>query len=249
MPRLKSRQKYIPNGFVFYQPQTKWSAPSNASFDVIVSAVISHRQGQPHIVSQFGLSTDYATVAEEVDAFNATICQRMGWTDFYVEGGSSAVALPFQQAALPPMPPIDQNKLAVAAAKVKKIWIGIKTLKEWAESGAPAVPAELSAKRAAVCATCPKNGQGDFTSWFTRPASEGIMKMIDLVKSRNLTTPDDDKLNICETCLCPMKAKVHPTIEIINSWMGDVDRAELSAVQNPSGGCWIVKEIWPERYP
>jgi hypothetical protein len=247
MPRLKSRQRQPPYGFKFYIPETKWAAP-DGSFDSVVNNTISHIQAHPELQAK-GWSADYGFIAERVDAYNAAVCRQMGWNDWITEGGG-AIANPFQVTpANPPPPPMDQNKLAAAAASVKKMWVGIRTLKEWVASGASAVSPELSAKRAAVCATCPKNGEGDLTSWFTKPAADGIRKMIEVVQEKKLSTPYDDKLNICQICLCPMRAKVHPTIEILNSWMGDAERAELSAVKNPSGGCWLPKEIWPERYP
>jgi hypothetical protein len=247
MPRLKSRQRSIPYGFRMYIPETKWAAP-DGSFDSVVNNTISHIQAHPELQAK-GWQADYGFIAERVDAYNAAVCRQMGWNDWITEGGG-AIANPFQVTpANPPPPPMDQNKLAAAAASLKKMWVGVKTLNDWIDSGEPAVAPELSAKRAKVCSTCPKNGQGDLTSWFTKPASEAIRKQLEKVQERKLSTPFDDKLNICEVCFCPMKLKAHVPIVAINAHLGDATRAELKAVVNPSGGCWMIAEIWPERHP
>jgi hypothetical protein len=76
-------------------------------------------------------------------------------------------------------------------------------------------------------------------------ASEAIRKQLEKVQDRKLSTPYDDKLNVCMVCFCPMKLKVHVPIASINHEMTDETRAALSAVEP----CWIPREIWPERYP
>lgn len=243
MPRLKSRQKFPPGGFVFYQPQTRWQSTPNASFDSIVNDIIMHRRGQPAMTEKAGLSTDYETVSNELDAFNAAIAKRQGWTDYYSEGGAET-ALPFPSAP-PSPPPTNPGRVSAAAASVKAIWQGVKTLNDWIDSGEPAVAPELSARRAEVCASCPKNAAGSFESWFTRPASEAMRRQLERVQDRKLTTSFDDKLNICQVCFCPMRLKVHVPIVAINAHLSDETRSALKAVTNPSGGCWLPKEIWP----
>lgn len=234
MSRLRNRQLQIPGGFRFYQPQTKWQPPPFASFNTIVQGLISHRNANPALRDQHHWATDDATVEIEVDEFNARICEQAGWGD-YVQAAIGGAAPPF----FPVPNQIDQSKLAVAASSVKKIWAGVRTLNDWLDSGDAPVPAEQSGARAGVCASCPKNVPGDFSNWFTRPASEAIRKQLERVKDRNLSTPNDEKLNVCDVCLCPMKLKVHTPLNFINAHLSQQIVDELAA-GNPA--CWIVRE-------
>lgn len=235
MSRLKSRNAFPPGGFSFYEPTTQWSSTPWASFDTIVQEIIAHRQGNPALKA---MATDYGTVAEQLDAFNSAKCEAMGWSAFLMDGGPSA---PFTNS---PPPPIDPSRLSAVAAEARAIWQGVRTLNDWIDSGEPAVPAELSAHRAEVCSTCPKNGKGDLASLFTKPAADAIRKQLEKVEGRKLSTPFDDKLNVCQTCWCPLRLKVHTPIVSINEHMSDEIRNALKAVVNPSGGCWIPKEIF-----
>ena len=247
---MKDRNRQPPYGWKFYVAETKWASPDNGSFDTVVKGLAAHISGHPELQAK-GWSTDYATLANLVDEYNAAVCQKMNWGDWILTGGGPSAPFPstspvLQDHPLLRAPVLDQNKLAVAASSVKKIWSGIKTLNEWIDSGEPAVAPELSARRAEVCSTCPKNGQGDLTSWFTKPAADGIQKQLEKVQNRKLSTPFDDKLFVCITCYCPLRLKVHTPIVNINAHMGEQVRADLKAVVNPSGGCWITAEIWPE---
>jgi hypothetical protein len=98
------------------------------------------------------------------------------------------------------------------------------------------VPKEQSASRASVCAGCPLNEAGDWTSWFTLPAANAIRNFLNSRKAWNLSTPDDDKLNVFGACGCVLKLKVHlPLKDFINE-MSPEDKDALW------GGCWIRAE-------
>lgn len=233
MARLKNRQIQIPGGLKFYQPQTKWQPPAFASFAVIVQSLISHRNANPALRDANRWPTDEATVADEVDEFNARMCEQAGWTD-YIQSAVGTAPPPF----FPAPSQMDQSKLVAAAGVVKKIWAGVRTLNDWLDSGDDPVPAEQSANRAAVCADCPKNVPGDFSTWFTKPASEAIRRQLERVKDRKLSTPDDVKLNICEVCYCPMKLKVHTPLKYINAHLSD----EVLKALESGNNCWILSE-------
>jgi len=233
--RLLDRNKQIPYGLKFLQPETQWKPRAAfSSFDTIVRGLISHRQSRPDLVASKKWALDYDTVAMEVDIFNALICSRHGWSNYITDG---------QGEAPPPKPQalLQQEKSAIAAAagKAKKIWGGIRTLNEWIDSGAPPVPTLMAESRAGVCAVCPKNGRGDFTAWFTKPASDAITKQIEKLKQMRLSTSKDDIINICDVCLCPLKLKVHTPAPFIKAHMGQDVLAELRMVPN----CWIISEI------
>jgi hypothetical protein len=223
MSRLKDRNKFIPNGFVFYQPETGWQPQRMQSFETIVAAIIAHRNANPWLKEKNGWPIDPDTVREELDRYNAKVCEHMGWRDYISSAGDAG----------PPLtPPLPQRLLHRGANVVA----GADTLVDWIASGAEAVVPEQSANRAAVCATCPKNGQGDLLSYFTKPAAEAIRRTVERKNEMSLTTPDDDKLGICEVCDCPLKLKVHLPIETIVKKLSPVTRSELPDF------CWIRKE-------
>ena len=234
MAILSNRQLQVPGGFKFYIPELKWEPKPYQSFDQLVQQIISLRQGNPQLTQKNGWSLDYNSVANEVDAFNSRICEHMGWTNYIIQA----------QGAPPPpksRPPsiADQKQLGAAAAAVKKIWSGVRTLNDWLDSGEPAVDSRLSAARAMKCSTCPMNGKGDWTTWFTAPASEAIKRQLTKLAERKLTTPYDDKIQICEACLCPLKLKVHTPIKFIKANILEPVLQELAKAPN----CWIIEEL------
>lgn len=233
--KLKSRDRYIPNGFKFVQPQTGWQATRNASFASIVNSLIAHRKGRPDLIAKHGWSTDYETVANEVEQFNVNVCVRHGWMD-YLDGADVGGGLPPKSRA-----PSAQEKeqVSAAAGRAKKIWSGVRTLNDWIDSNSPPVPQEQANLRAETCAACPMNTKGDFTSWFTQPAAGAIKRQIQRLQERKLSTPNDDKINVCSVCLCPLKLKVHTPMEFVKAHMSEEVLADL--LKAP--GCWIVKEL------
>ncbi len=236
-PTLRDRNHYIPNGFVFYQPETAWRPRRGQSFASLCQQLLQHRQGNPHLAAQHNWRMDLAGIEDEVDAFNAKVCLANGWNKFVMtlEGGG-----------LPPKPialsPADQRQISVAAGLAKKIWSGVKTINDWIDSGEPPVAPVVSARRAATCAKCPQNGKGDFTTWFTKPAAGAIQKQVEKLADRKLSTPHDGDINICEVCLCPLKLKVHTPIRFIKEHLAENVLLDLKRV----GGCWIIEEIADE---
>lgn len=226
MPRLKNRQLQIPGGLKFFQPETKFQTQPFMSFDTIVRAVISHRQANPFLMRQHGWPVEQAAVENEIDAFNANLCARMGWNDYIIGTDSPPLSTPPQRHHLL----LQSGRLAA----------GAKTLVEWIGSGAEAVPTELSNKRAEICAGCPKNGVADLTSWFTMPVSQAIRAAINLRKEWKLSTPFDEKLGVCDACACPLHLKVHMPIDRIMARLSDESKRELDA------RCWILAESRPE---
>lgn len=223
----------IPFGLKFYQPETRWNANNIHSFNTLVDAVIAMRRANPALVAKHGWSLDWNTVADEVDAFNAAICERMGWHDFISQPGQGVAPTPKFKA----LSPQSEKQLSAVAGKVKKVWQGVRTINDWIESGAAAVATELSQKRAETCAVCPLNGKGGLEEWFTKPAAAAIKLQFDKLGERKLSTTVDDKLNVCAACICPLKLKVHTPLEFILPHMGEETRRAL----DPK--CWITEEI------
>lgn len=240
MPWLKNRQTQIPNGLSFYQPQTGWTPRPHSSFQGIVEALIAHRKGNAYLAQKHGWSVDRKIVEDEVDQWNAAVCAANGWNDYITEaGGGRPVRVPFTSQDQPfPFPPFQQ---------LKQLAVGGSVIVEWVASGEEAVPKEKAEARAAVCCAmlkdekgnpkaCPLNERGDWTRFFTIPASEAIRHEMSKRREWNLETSRDADLKVCTGCWCPLPLKVHMPIQRIISKMKPEQRGAL----HPQ--CWILKE-------
>jgi hypothetical protein len=135
-----------------------------------------------------------------------------------------------------PMPSrtLPQAVLGQVAA-VAKMADGIGLLLDFIPNGTPVAP-ELAAKRAEVCSTCPKNSEKAFLSFFTQPASERLQKMVEARTDLKLSTPFDEKLGLCEVCLCSLKLKAHVPMDVILAKTKAATMAEFPE------HCWINRQ-------
>jgi len=218
--KLKDRNRQIPGGLKYWQPETKWAPVPWSSFQSIVDQLIAHRKGNPSLLAKHGWQTDRESVTEQVDDYNARLCQQMGWSGFIMEGSAAAPDVPFQHLR----------------SKLRNVAGGNSTLVEWIDDGAQAVPIEKAIARAQVCKDCPQNGKGDFTRWFTVPVSEAIRFELNRRREMKLETPLDDYLGVCEACSCPLKLKIHVPIDLIR------ERIQPEAMAALDPRCWIPKE-------
>lgn len=232
MPRLLNRQKQIPYNYQFYDPVIKWTAHRGSSFQVICDGLLTARLANPGLTASKGLSTDKNAIADEVDFFNASICERMGWTDFITGGSGGPSPVPFPQPAR--VNPLRNLKNAV---------VGSEVIVEWIASGAEAVPQEQANRRAEICSRCPLNEQGGWERWFTLPVSNAIRTALGHKKEFKLETPFDDKLHTCTACSCPMALKVFVPFEKFYPKMSQSQRDALNK-ENPT--CWIIIESQPK---
>lgn len=189
----------------------------------MVAQLQNHLAGNPGVVKQLKWSTELAFVEQLVDSFNAQVCAKMGWTDYILTDGLDPKSQPRSNN------PWWAPALAVAA--------GAATLKDWFGAGGKPVAKEAAEARAAVCAGCPKNAPGEWSSFFTVPAADFIRKMMNQKRDMALSTSQDDSLNVCSACYCPLKLKVWTPIEHIKERMPEVVRNDLAPE------CWVLKEI------
>lgn len=82
MPRLRDRQRQIPNGFQMELEPVGYKAPRYASFDVIVDAVTRVIQANPDKAAKYHWPLTRPQVADWVDEHNARLCASYGWKDF-----------------------------------------------------------------------------------------------------------------------------------------------------------------------
>lgn len=240
MYRLKNRQKQIPNGYQFYCPVLKYKPLKWSSFDVICQGILSSRKANAGLAKANNLSFDPGAIADELDAYNTAICQAHGYTDFITDGvGGPPPAPPFPVGQRLYANPNQQGQQSSRIQRLKNVAVGADTLVEWIASGAEAVPQEQASSRASVCAVCPKNGKGDWTTWFTAPVANAIRATISRKREMKLETPYDDQIGICTACDCPMELKVHVPFEKFFPKMSETAKVDLNK-QDPV--CWIITE-------
>ena len=231
MPRLKSRQRPIPNGFVFYEPLTKrkWTGPA-LSFDMLVQEIIAHRMGNAILN---GKATDYATVADEVDTANALYCQRMGWTQYVLHDGIGVTEVKKKPAPSRPTP--RPANAGAEGAPNKSIARAAITLTSILGPSQKPVARELAEKRAAICVRCPLNqtGQESFRAFLSEAGASMVRKMFGFLNDANLKTTRDEELGICGACECPLKMKVHAPLDFI---LSKTDAETMAAFAE---NCWI----------
>ena len=230
MLKLKDRNRSVPNGYSFYLPELKWKAPGNfPSFSVVCNALQAVIAANPVLAQKHSWPTDRAGIENWVDLYNATVCARMGWDDYIVQGGGTTI--PKSSA-----PVQNLRSLAAAAGRAKELVAGARSLVEWDESGEDGVPRDQAQSRALICSDCPVNEKGDWTSWFTVPAAELIKRRVEKVHGRGLSTIHDEKLHTCVACHCPLEVKVHVPIHWITKRLTAEQRAKLDP------RCWILSE-------
>lgn len=235
--RLRDRNKPPPNGFQFFQAETGFDLVKACpicrySFAKAVDAIRKHRSQNP----RFKLSTDPTIIANELDVTNALRVAQMRNAESYIVSDTN-IALD----APPKLQALRTGRPAAAGGGgvLPKMVAGIGTIVDWLGDGGEAVPAELANARAATCASCKWNDQGDWTRFFTAPVSEGIRRHLGIRKDMGLGTPHDDRLSICEICACPMKLKVHVPISYIRAKEPQSVREDLA--QN-APWCWMNHE-------
>lgn len=219
-----NRHTFPKAGWVFFQPQTNWHAPTPlaSTFSQTVNLIVAMRKKNPAITAQHKLSTNPEAVASELEAYTR---KRLGLK---------------LEAAPTPFPvnpsPSRESVAGAVVARVKKLAAGAALLFEWESSGAPPVAQNLAESRATICSTCPQNKKGvSLSEWFTVPAADAIRKKLARLNDMKLTTSKDAGLNVCEACLCPLHLKLWCPGDLILKHMKPETKAELDP------RCWILK--------
>jgi hypothetical protein len=224
---LKSRTMWPPQGWRFRQPETGWSAKGGQGFSQVVDAIISHRQQNP----RFKLSTDRATVENELDDYTCAILKNnQHWCV-----GESVASFSGPLPAFPRLSEAKRSGAAGAANFVSNAVVGIKVWMDLFGEG-KVVEKSLAEERAAVCYACPLNERTNLAQKFTAAAVKEIMGIFQMLNDLNLETSKDSQLNVCSACSCALKAKVWAPFKIIKK---HITQDAWNAL-HPS--CWMRKE-------
>lgn len=229
--RLKDRTRQIPNGFRFLQPETNWEPMAWSSFDSICRQLTTHRQGNPWLAKKYNWSLTQEGIANEVDFYNAKVCQAQGWNDFILEDNGPAPN--FQTASL--SPPNEAVNVA-GGSKIKKAVSGLKLLTDWLGSGLKPVNKGLAENRAKVCRGCPMNQLGDFWQRMEGAAAAELRTLIEVKSDLDLHLTNEDKLHSCMGCDCWMPLKVWVPLNHI------LENTDSPMRDRLHKDCWIIKE-------
>lgn len=228
MARMKDRVTSPPGGWQWLETQTNWQPPAYASFDSVVTALVEHRRANSFIAKQHNLPTDYDSVANQVDEFNA---ERMksnpNWNHFLGDASPPGFFSPQRL----------QRSAAAAVANLKKTAAGIGLIREWLGDGLRPVEQALANKRAEVCVKCPLNQEGGFWEKLDAAGAEEVKKMVAIKNDMKLETPLDSQLKSCTACLCWNSLKVWTPIAHINNHTSTKVLNELHS------DCWVRKEL------
>lgn len=232
MIRLKSRQSPGPNGWLYTEKRTGWKSwevdpVSQWDFNLLCRRYQEHAQANPGL----RLETDLGRIQEMVDFANAMRYLQIAGADIYVNRSADP------PKAVAPQPPPPPSRLAAVGQHIKNLDAGRKTLSEWWGEGGKPVEQELANKRAEICFTCPKNVTGGgLLARFTREGAALIQATIEEKNRAKLSTPFDEKLNVCEACDCPLVLKCFVPLKHITSHLPEASKSKL----HPD--CWILSE-------
>lgn len=216
------------------QTQTNWKMPPEIvglPFEDAVRAIIRHRQANPHISLQHGLSTDFEMVADELDNYT---CLRLGGNPHYCSeeivphprGG------PTKKSVSPPSFLAGTKSVTAVAANTVA---GIGLYLEWFGQGP--VGKNTAARRLAVCLACKQNNTRlKLHEYFIPDVAKGLTKIMGMIYDMNLRLEGEDRAGICQACDCPVASKVWCPIGTV---LGHI-RAEAKAALDQS--CWILSE-------
>lgn len=228
MIRMKNRNQSPVNGWQFYEATTGWDLVKQVpaaqwDFNLAVASIQAHRQKNP----RFKLTTDPVAIGNELDHVNALRMQHVNGAEFYIQSDESPP---------PKTQPQHSQGLPSVAGSVSRVATGVQSLVDWIGSGAEAVPQDLANKRAATCAGCQFNDRGDWTRFFTVPASNAIRAELAKRSQWKLTTPHDASLQVCAQCLCPLPLVVHVPLE------NKLKHMSQEVYDSLPSWCWIKTE-------
>lgn len=225
---LKNRNNFPPGGFAYFQSETGWSAPPHRDFNSTVDSIIQHRLANP----RHNLQTARNVVEWELEKFTVERLKS-------IPGGGQFLQAQTVQAPTFHKPPLQSSPKAVVGAieKVKKLKAGIGLLIDWLGSTAKPVPHQLATDRAVICLNCPENHSKDWSAVFTQSVSERLHQQLEVKNEMELRTEHDNKLGVCNICLCPMKLKIWTPTEFIKEHTSEQTKQDLPEY------CWVKKEI------
>ena len=220
--RLKSRDKWVPHGFQILLPEIGMKEPITGSFNAVVNAFARIVEKNPALAEKKGWPKDRQSQEDWIDEREAQRMAAHGWMNFVEMEGQ---------------PPTIQKKTSLVA-RVGSVAAGVKTaLAIYRDLFGPdgkVVAKEEAERRAAVCVACPQNDvAGGLRKYFVKEAAREIMMVAGMLKDMNATTSLDAKLGVCQSCQCPLGAKVFIEAHVLKKNL----KPEQISKLDPN--CWI----------
>ena len=216
-----SRSEFPPNGWIFHDPRTNFTAPSpkSTTFDGTVQLIIKNRMANGAMVVRHKLAIDPVGVGKELEIFTR---RRLGIPD-----------------PAPPTPPAMllpglSNAVVGSVEGIKKLAAGAIILLSFEQSGLAAVDAATANDRANKCTTCPKNNRSKFEEWRQLPVAITLTAKTPRLSSAKLTATKESELGLCDALFSPCARLAHIPLEFIEKKAKAEFKAQLD--QN----CWIT---------
>lgn len=226
MVHLKSRTLHPPYGFQFLLPEIGMKTPFKGSFNECVSEFGRIVKANPAMAEKQKWPDFVEGQIEWMDHHNAHRLQASGFADFVDTGEGQYI------------PPVAQKKTSWrGSAAVGNLVSGAAIWKEMFGAEGATVARPLAESRAPVCVGCPENDkQTGLINLFTAALAGQLNALFELMKGKGLSTSKDDQLGVCKICLCPLKSKVHASLDVILKNMKPETVARLPE------WCWIRTE-------
>lgn len=226
MPKLVSRTKWPPGGFVVLHPEAGMKKPFSGSFIAAVDFELQFRRKNTVLAQRLGLPPNRGSCEDWVDEYNARRCLSAGFPHFVMD---SAKAQAEKKT-------LHQRLGGAVVGVLSKTRAAISAYSAMFGSVGP-VAKEKATTRAGVCVTCPNNNtQGGLAAFFTESAASEIMGVLGVLKDLDLHVPQAANLGVCSACSCPLKAKVFAPIQVV------VDRMPADVWGKLPANCWLRTE-------
>ncbi len=183
-----------------------------------------------YLARKHNWALEYNSVAFEMDAYNAKLCETHGWNEFITE------AIPEPPKWMPPQ--LGEGAAELAGAG-KKTAAAVSVVVDWLGSGLRPVPIETAEKRGLLCLSCPNHVKEEDRTLFQRigdVAAGRLKKLVEIKNALKLKTKNDGALGSCGVCDCSMKLKQWVPLEHVIASTDEATKAKLWKK------CWITNE-------
>jgi hypothetical protein len=218
-----SRSEFPPNGWIFHDPRTNFTAPSpkSTTFDGTVQLIIKNRMANGAMVVRHKLAIDPVSVGKELEIFTR---RRLGMPD-----------------PAPPTPPAMllpglSNAVVGSVEGIKKLASGAIILLSFEQSGLAPVDPATATERANKCTICPKNNRAKYEEWRQLPVAISLTAKTPRLSAAKLTATKESELGLCGALFAPCAKLAQIPIDFIERRSKAEFKAQLD--QN----CWITNE-------
>lgn len=231
---LKSKSKFPPGGWQFFDPTLRWSPPTplGSTFDQTVDQIVAVRMNNK--ARHPTLETGRSAVADQLEKYT---CTRLGNNPEWCTGIAQKKTFTSKVESSMDIHPESRNPWSKSLAKlvgVKRIAGGARILSDWLGDGGIPVEPSVSQARADICLNCPKNTKGGFlVSKITKPIADAIKEQLRVKHELGLTVNGEENLHTCAVCICQLQLKVHTPIDYILKHTSNEVMKEFPSF------CWI----------